>query len=106
MKRLILSSLLFCACHTSEKPEVLPKEKMLVLMEEIYLIENHYQMTYGSPSVYKSSLDSSYLRILRENNVTRDQYEESFTYYAGQPEIMLDLQRQLIERLNKKRAGF
>jgi len=75
-------------------------------MEEIYLIENHYQMTYGSPSVYKSSLDSSCLRILRENNVTRDQYEESFTYYAGQPEIMLDLQRQLIERLNKKRVGF
>jgi len=79
---------------------------MLLLMEEIYLIENHYQMTFGSPSVYKSTLDSSYQLILKENGVTQKQYEESFSYYARQPEIMLNLQERLIERLNRKRVGL
>lgn len=106
MKRLIFFVLILTSCYTSEKPDVLPEEKMLLLMEEIYLIENHYQMTFGSPSVYKSTLDSSYQLILKENGVTQKQYEESFSYYASQPEIMLNLQERLIERLNRKRVGL
>jgi len=106
MKRLIFFVLILTSCYTTEKPDVLPEEKMLLLMEEIYLIENHYQMTFGSPSVYKSTLDSSYQLILKENGVTQKQYEESFSYYARQPEIMLNLQERLIERLNRKRVGL
>jgi hypothetical protein len=106
MKRLIFFVLILTSCYTTEKPDVLPEEKMLLLMEEIYLIENHYQMTFGSPSVYKSTLDSSYQLILKENGVTQKQYEESFSYYASQPEIMLNLQERLIERLNRKRVGL
>jgi Domain of unknown function (DUF4296) len=106
MKRLIFFVLILTSCYTTEKPDVLPEEKMLLLMEEIYLIENHYQMTFGSPSVYKSALDSSYQLILKENGVTQKQYEESFSYYASQPEIMLNLQERLIERLNRKRVGL
>jgi hypothetical protein len=106
MKRLIFFVLILTSCYTTEKPDVLPEEKMLLLMEEIYLIENHYQMTFGSPSVYKSTLDSSYQLILKENGVTQKQYEESFSYYASQPEIMLNLQERLIERLNRKRIGL
>jgi len=106
MKRLIFLMLILTSCYSKEKPDVLPEEKMLLLMEEIYLIENHYQMTFGSPSVYKSTLDSSYQLILKENGVTQKQYEESFSYYASQPEIMLNLQERLIERLNRKRVGL
>ncbi len=106
MKRLIFFVLILTSCYTTEKPDVLPEEKMLLLMEEIYLIENHYQMTFGSPSVYKSALDSSYQLILKENGVTQKQYEESFSYYASQPEIMLNLQERLIEKLNRKRVGL
>ncbi|HBW85833.1 MAG TPA: hypothetical protein DEF82_03555 [Crocinitomicaceae bacterium] len=106
MKRLVFFGLILTACNSKEKPDVLPEEKMLLLMEEIYLIENHYQMTFGSPSVYKSTLDSSYQLILKENGVTQKQYEESFSYYASQPEIILNLQERLIERLNRKRVGL
>ncbi|MFM7637549.1 MAG: DUF4296 domain-containing protein [Crocinitomicaceae bacterium] len=106
MKRLIFFVLILTSCYTTEKPDVLPEEKMLLLMEEIYLIENHYQMTFGSPSVYKSTLDSSYQLILKEHGVTQKQYEESFSYYASHPEIMLNLQERLIERLNRKRVGL
>ncbi|MFM7467531.1 MAG: DUF4296 domain-containing protein, partial [Crocinitomicaceae bacterium] len=38
--------------------------------------------------------------------VTQKQYEESFSYYASHPEIMLNLQERLIERLNRKRVGL
>ncbi|MFM7473931.1 MAG: DUF4296 domain-containing protein [Crocinitomicaceae bacterium] len=106
MKRLIFFVLILTSCYTTEKPDVLPEEKMLLLMEEIYLIENHYQMTFGSPSVYKSTLDSSYQLVLKENGVTKKQYEESFSHYACQPEIMINLQERLIERLNRKRVGL
>lgn len=106
MNRLIFFGLILTSCYSKEKPDVLPEEKMLLLMEEIYLLENHYQMTFGSPSVYKSSLDSSYRIILKENSVTQKQYEESFSYYASQPEIMLNLQERLIENLNRKRVGL
>jgi hypothetical protein len=106
MNRFLIFLLLIAACTTNESPNVLPKEKMLHLMEEIYLLENHYQMTYGSPSVYKASLDSSFQRVLKENGVTLKQFEESFSYYAEQPEEMLHMQQQLIENLNRKRVGL
>lgn len=106
MRVFIVLLLVFYSCGTHEEPSVIPKEKMTQIMEEIFLIENHYQMTYGSPSIYKNALDSSCLNILNKHHVSKKAYEESFSYYANNPEELLEMQRQIIDDLNKKRVGF
>lgn len=98
--------LLFVSCGVNEDPDVIPKDKMLKIMEDVFLIENHYQLSYGSPSVYKVSLDSSYTQLLKSHGVSKKQYEESFTYYAHKPEILLDIQQEIIANLNRKRNGL
>ena len=82
--------------------DILSEEKMVEVTQEVMLLENYYQTKYGSPNVYKKALDSSVNVIFKRFSVTKKQYENTFNYYAENPDLYKELQMKIIESLNKK----
>lgn len=79
---------------------------MTQILEEIYLLENHYQMSYGSPALYKPYLDSSGIAVIKQHGFTLKQFESSFNYYSKKPEILLEIQENIIKSLAIRKSNL
>jgi hypothetical protein len=80
----------------------LTEEQMIEVTQEVMLLENYYQTKYGSPYVYKKALDSSVNVVFKRFSITKKQYENTFNYYAENPDLYKELQMKIIESLNEK----
>ncbi|NBR15969.1 MAG: DUF4296 domain-containing protein [Flavobacteriales bacterium] len=100
----ILIILLSCTNNggAGSNDEILSEEQMVEVTQEVMLLENYYQTKYGSPNVYKKALDSSVNIVFKRFSVTKKQYENTFNYYAENPELYKELQMKIIESLNEK----
>lgn len=105
MKRLFYFSLLIClcACNQTKVPDgILPLEQMSPLVEEITILETHYQSKFGVPSQYKKALDQSVSSVLQKANCTREKFEKSLRYYAAHPALQKALNDALLTSLSRK----
>jgi hypothetical protein len=94
---------LLISCSSNELPDgVLPLDQMAPLVEEITLLETHYQSKFGVPSQYKKALDQSVSRVLRKANCTLTDFEKSLKYYAAHPELQKQLNEKLLTNLSRK----
>lgn len=98
---LFLLTVLCCSPHRKAEA-VIQKEKMVQIMTEVYLIEMHYQKGYGMPSMYKPRLDIALDEIFKKYDVSRKDYESSFSYYAANPKEFLELNELVIQRYNEE----
>lgn len=105
MKLLFYFSLLLgiYACNQTKVPEeILPLEQMSKLVEEITILEVHYQSKFGVPSQYKSALDQSVSSVLQKANCTQEKFKKSLRYYAAHPELQKALNDTLLTSLSRK----
>jgi hypothetical protein len=105
MKKLSLFFLLLflCACSQNKLPAgILPLDKMSQLVEEITIIENHYQSKHGVPSQYKKALDASVNKTLQKFGCTLAEFEKSLRYYAAHPELQKSLNEVLLTNMSRK----
>ena len=86
----------------SEKP-TLKEDKFLKVYEEILIVENYYQMKYGDPETVENALNKSCQKIFNKHKIQRKDFEESFDYYAKQPQLLKSMNEKIISRLNKKK---
>ncbi len=94
---------LLIGCSSNELPDgILPLDQMAPLVEEITLLETHYQSKFGVPSQYKKALDQSVSRVLRKANCTLTDFEKSLKYYAAHPELQKQLNEKLLTNLSRK----
>ncbi len=98
---LILTICLF-SCSSDKPKGILDEEKMTVVLQEVMLLENYYQTKYGSPSVYKAALDSSVEVIFKKYKTNKLQFSKSFDFYAQNPDLLKQIQFNIIESLNSK----
>ena len=77
-------------------------DKMSLVMEDVLLLESHYQSKYGVPGLYKKALDESLLAVFRKHHVTKKQFMESYAYYASQPESFKELNTGIMDRLSRQ----
>lgn len=105
MKLLFYFSLLLClcACNQTSVPEgILPLEQMSSLVEEITILETHYQSKFGVPSQYKKALDQSVSDVLQKAKCSREKFKKSLEYYAAHPELQKALNETLLTNLSRK----
>jgi hypothetical protein len=94
---------LLIGCSSNELPDgILPLDQMAPLVEEITLLETHYQSKFGVPSQYKKALDQSVSRVLSKANCTLSDFEKSLKYYAAHPELQKQLNEKLLTNLSRK----
>jgi hypothetical protein len=98
-----LCMLLFLTgCQTHSERQILPPDKMQLVLKDIMLLETFYQSKYGTPSVYGKSLKKATRKIFAKHQVTEKQYTISFDYYASHPMELKAIQEKIIEQLNRE----
>jgi hypothetical protein len=95
--------LLLIACQQTQPPyDVLGLDQMALIVEEITIIETHYQSRYGVPSQYKKALDKSVDQALVKAGCTRKKFKKSLRYYAAHPELQKSLNEVLLTNMSRK----
>lgn len=105
MKKLCLFFflLLLNACSENKLPAgILPLDQMSQLVEEITIIETHYQSKFGVPNQYKKALDQSVDKTLQKAGCTRAKFEKSLRYYAAHPADQKALNDALLTSMSRK----
>ena len=98
----LLLTLGLFSCSSNNSKDILNEEKMTVVLQEVMLLENYYQSKYGSPSVFKSALDSSVEIVFKKHQTNKFQFSKSFDFYAQNPAVFQKIQLKIIESLNSK----
>lgn len=100
---LLLLLCLFCSCEQKTIPNgIIEPKEMCGLVEEITLIETHYQSKFGVPTQYAEALQNSVDLILHKYKTTRKIFEKSLKYYASHPDLQKKLNDQLLISLSRK----
>lgn len=102
---LVCILILFSACqeNTDKKPsDLIDEKKMSLVLEDVLLLESHYQSKYGVPGVYKEALDKSLESMFKKRGVTKKSFVDSYAYYASQPEMFKALNTQIMSRLSRQ----
>lgn len=91
------------SCSNSKVPkEFLQPDELSVLVEEISILEAHYQSTYGVPGQYKESLDKAVLLTLKKHHCSLNKFKRSVYYYAARPALQKMLNESTMTRLSRK----
>ena len=92
-----------CQQTTTKKPSnLIDEEKMSLVLEQVLLMESHYQSKNGVPGIYKDALDESLSQIFKKHHVTKKQFRDSYVFYASQPEKFKALNTSIMERLSRQ----
>ena len=105
MKRYIVILILglgFSCNELSVPSEFLQPEELSVLVEEISVLEAHYQSTYGVPGQYKAALDNAVAIVLKQHHCTLLKFKKSVYYYAAHPALQKLLNESTMTRLSRK----
>jgi uncharacterized membrane protein len=87
----------------SSNDPYIEEDKFVEVYEEILVLENYYQTKYGVPNTYKVALDKSCQKVFVKHNVSKQDFEKTFDYYAHTPEKLKSINERVIARLNKKK---
>lgn len=105
MKKYIVILILglgFSCNELSVPAEFLQPEEISILVEEISVLEAHYQSTYGVPGQYKAALDKAVGLVLRQHQCSLLKFKKSVYYYAAHPALQKLLNESTMTRLSRK----
>jgi hypothetical protein len=86
------------------KENIIPKELLISIFEELVLIESHLQSTYYSYTNYGESLQVSRDSLLKTKGVSLKQFTNSFDYYSKTDEDLVALYQNVLNNYNEKSA--
>ncbi|GAB4247473.1 MAG: hypothetical protein Tsb0034_26690 [Ekhidna sp.] len=102
LKYLFLTALVILfGCKQSDQPEdLIEKEKMVLLLKEIHLLEAKIEHIEIIPQDSAKAVFHHYEKMLfEEHGVTQDQYERSFTYYVEHPDQFEKIYTSVVDSL-------
>lgn len=86
-----------------DKPkELIPKEKMVELMTDLFILEAHVQGKYQIVNRYYKVMTSTAKSYLKTHHVSESQYRESYEYYISNKEDFEEIMNQVEENLLKE----
>lgn len=101
---------LFCACTSiEERPSipdtVLSQEKMAEVMVDVHLLEASLNVNaYSKDQIVVANNINPNSDILKKNNVTKKQYQESFDFYSRNPLLLIEVYQLVLNNLSKMHA--
>lgn len=101
---------LFCACTSIEERPSIPdtvfsQEKMAEVMVDVHLLEASLNVNaYSKDQIVVGTNIHPDSDILKKNNVTKKQYEESFAFYSQNPILLTEVYQLVLNNLSKMQA--
>lgn len=89
--------------EVAEKPENLLTEKQMEeVLRDLMILEGHIHENYESVNRYYKIMTGSGKALLKQKNITEEQYESSFVYYNANPEIMERILDNVLDSFQKE----
>ncbi len=106
----LLCIILICACTSIEERPSIPdtvfsQEKMAEVMVDVHLLEASLNVNvYNKDQIIVANNIQPNSDILKKNNVTKKQYEESFAFYSQNPLLLTEVYQLVLNNLSKMQA--
>lgn len=100
-----LTLLFSCEIKVKEIPEpknLLSKEKMVVILEELMVVEQYVQAQYPQIHQFQEIARRSGDAILKKHGVSYKRFDEAMDYYGSRQQEMIAIYDQVLENINKK----
>lgn len=105
MRGLILLFLAFFmsfACSRNQKDNtVIPKDKMILVMSDVFVLEMYYQQKYGSPASFHVPLQKALTQLYKKHGISQEAYFKSFDYYTQNPNLFREMNAEIIQKFNE-----
>jgi hypothetical protein len=112
LRKLVLITLylFFAACSGEQvvkiPDNVLSEDKMAQVMMDMHLMEASMNITGVNPNRIDLAGSNVPLNIdiLKKNNITKKQFDDSFTFYSNNPELLSEVYQKVLNELSKMQA--
>ncbi len=95
--------LISCDSETNVPSDLLQKDKMTDVMEDIYLSEGIVANAGNADRTAERQMAIDYYNVAyKKHKVDSAVFRKSFDYYAMHPKLMQQIHEQVIDRLSKK----
>lgn len=71
-------------------------------MVDLQVMESYFEQTYYQPERYKKALDSSSELIFTSYQVSRADFDSSYSWYASNPDLIYKLYEAALDSVNFK----
>lgn len=104
----IFTCLFLLACAEQKKEgipsDILSKQKIADVMLDMHLLEAAMSLNTYRPDIIKNGDPAASFDVFDKHKITKDQYNESFEYYAQHPELLNEVYQIVLENLSKMQA--
>jgi hypothetical protein len=103
-----IALLFFTNCQEEEQLDVriIPKDKLVMILTEIQLLESHATLPSIHQPLVRDSLDLYYNAIFKKYEISRSDFYFSMKEYAKNPIVMTEVYDLMIEELRAKELLF
>ena len=107
MKKTVIPIILFTLFACNEAVETIPdnvlsKEDMVSVMVDVQLIEAALSINQSEEA--KETAYYNYDSVLKQHNLSKEKFDESFKYYSEHPELMEQIYEEMLSELSKRQA--
>jgi hypothetical protein len=104
---LLMFSVFACTKNKEVIPDsILKKEKMILILSDIHLLEAQVQMTnLNQNDSTKLIVTSAYKDIFLKNKVDAQQFQRSYQYYQVKPELISEIYSEVLTELSRRQAS-
>lgn len=102
---LLISCVTSCSMKLDEIPEpanLIPKEKLVPLLEELMLVEFKVQSRYPQINQFQECAKKSGDYVLKKHLVSFKQFDETMDYYGSRQDEMEAIYDEVLENMNRK----
>lgn len=107
-KALFGLSVFLLACNSSQKEDypapkdLIAKEQLIPVIIDLQVLESHYHRLYNRPDAYKNAVDSASFFVFEKYGTTKEQFKQSYTYYAYDVNEMFLIYEATLDSINLK----
>lgn len=83
---------------------VLPKQKMAEVLMDVHLLESSMNLNVYNMDRIAAENTTPGFDILKKNNVTKQQYDQSFDFYSKHPALLNEIYDSVLNNLSKMQA--
>jgi hypothetical protein len=83
---------------------MLPKEKMAEVMVDIHILEATLNIHIGNEGKIKADGSPVHINIYNKHQITKEQFEESYTFYTENPELLVEIYQLVLNDLSRLQA--
>lgn len=105
IKYIIIVSCFLFSCETKENalPEnLIPKKEMVVIISEIELTQALIKLKFSNQDSINAHL--MYDEVYNSFNISKEQFNQSLSFYCKDPRVAEDIYLEAIERLSEKQV--